>query len=111
MAVILRAICTSDVQNLLWQPKSEMGVSMFETAKSKGAKTMRPSINQPSARIYQFPTAGRAAVNGNRNAAEMIANPAPMKGTAVACGGAWYHDEAIQESERVRTNLHRFPAR
>jgi hypothetical protein len=72
---------------------------------------MRPSFNQVSAKIYQFPTTGRGAVNGNRNAAESMTNPAPMRVAAVACGGAWYHDEAIQEAERVRTNLHRFPAR
>ena len=50
------------------------------------------TLNHGSATIYQFPLRGRFAVNADR-AETTLALP---QGAKVAVGGAWYHDEAIQ---------------
>ena len=61
---------------------------------------MNSSLNHGSAKIYQFPAGGRAALGGRRTDE---AKPAVEQGsprmTEVTVGGAWYHDAAIQESK------------
>jgi Protein of unknown function (DUF2735) len=68
-----------------------------------GEITMNTSLNQGSARIYQFPVGGRAALAGHRHdEIKTSADAALSRVSQVAVGGAWYHDEAIQESKPVR---------
>jgi hypothetical protein len=62
--------------------------------------------SQESARIYQFPAGGRAALGGKRWD-EFNSNPAIGPGFERAreavCSGSWYHEAAIQEAaERGR---------
>jgi hypothetical protein len=68
---------------------------------------MTTSLNQGSARIYQFPAGGRSALGARRqdetrSAADLGPNLGPSRVSDVAVGGAWYHEAAIQESKPVR---------
>jgi hypothetical protein len=64
---------------------------------------MNTSMNHGSARIYQFPAGGRAALAGRRyDEARAVADLAMSRAAEVAVGGAWYHDAAIQDSKPVR---------
>lgn len=56
---------------------------------------MPPSPQQGSARIYQFPTGGRAALNGRRSS-DVPAAPATE---TVMCSGSWYHEAAVQDAK------------
>ena len=59
--------------------------------------------SQGSARIYQFPVGGRAALAGRRQEEiKTSADAGLSRASQVAVGGAWYHDAAIQESKPVR---------
>jgi len=61
---------------------------------------MNSSLNLGSARIYQFPAGGRAALGGRRyGEAEPAAEQSSSRMTEVSVGGAWYHEAAIQESK------------
>jgi hypothetical protein len=66
---------------------------------------MTTSLNQGSARIYQFPAGGRAALGGRRydetKAVTDLAASA-SRVSDVAVGGAWYHDAAIQDAKPGR---------
>jgi hypothetical protein len=53
------------------------------------------TLDHGSATIYQFPARGRFAVNADRNDASSTL----PRGTKVAVGGAWYHDEAIRNED------------
>jgi len=60
---------------------------------------MSTSFEQRSARIYQFPTGGRAALGGHRYGdAQTAQQAAPAIQTSI-CSGSWYHEEAIQEAK------------
>jgi hypothetical protein len=59
---------------------------------------MSTSFNQESAKIYQFPAGGRAALGGRRYGEAKPAIDAPRVNEAV-CSGSWYHEEAIQEEK------------
>jgi hypothetical protein len=64
-------------------------------------KKMSANLNQGSAKIYQFPAGGRAALGGRRygddkQAADLAASP--IAGAA-ACSESWYHEAAIQEAK------------
>ena len=62
---------------------------------------MTEDLHRHSAAIYQFPAGGRAGVGGRRDLAtpaEEFAAPRVTK----AVSSAWYHDEAIEEANRVR---------
>lgn len=64
---------------------------------------MNTGLNHGSARIYQFPAGGRAALGGRRYEETGTASDlASSRASEVAVGGAWYHDAAIQESKPVR---------
>jgi hypothetical protein len=58
---------------------------------------MSTNLNQESARIYQFPAGGRAALGGRRygETKPSIDANAPR---ANLCSGSWYHEAAIQDS-------------
>ncbi|MGH6679697.1 MAG: DUF2735 domain-containing protein [Bradyrhizobium sp.] len=59
---------------------------------------MNTDLNQASAKIYQFPPGGRAAL-GRRHHEET--KPAAGQGSppTEACSGSWYHEDAIEESD------------
>ena len=64
---------------------------------------MNSSLNHGSAKIYEFPAGGRAALGGRRHdetepAAADLGSPRVI---AAACSGSWYHEAAIQESKPV----------
>jgi len=61
---------------------------------------MNTSLNQGSAKIYQFPAGGRQALGGRRydesKAATDRTSP-PVSETN--CSSSWYHQAAIDESK------------
>ena len=65
--------------------------------------SMNTNLNPGSAKIYQFPAGGRAAL-GVRRHEETKAVPASdsLRVSEAACGGSWYHEAAIQESKPLR---------
>ena len=64
---------------------------------------MNTGLNQATAKIYQFPAGGRAALGGRRygetKAATEFAAPAA---NLADCSGSWYHAEAIQDAKTGR---------
>ncbi len=64
---------------------------------------MTTKSDRASAQIIQFPARGRFA-----SAIQIEENPAMSAAASrvakVALGGAWYHDEAIEEAARDRNN-------
>jgi Protein of unknown function (DUF2735) len=57
---------------------------------------MNTSLNQGSARIYQFPAGGRSALGGSRQeTTKSVADLASALVSEVDCSGSWYHQEAI----------------
>jgi hypothetical protein len=64
-----------------------------------GEIEMTASLNQGSAKIYQFPAGGRAALGGRRyEETRTVTELASSRVSDVAIGGAWYHDAAIQDT-------------
>jgi hypothetical protein len=61
---------------------------------------MNTGLNNGSAKIYQFPAGGRAALGGRRYEEAGIATDvaSPHLSEAVY-GGSWYHEAAIEESK------------
>jgi hypothetical protein len=64
---------------------------------------MTTSIPRGSAQIYEFPPRGRFALN-RRDESQLRADPQPQPLVKVACGSGWYHDAAIQEADKPRSN-------
>ena len=63
--------------------------------------------NQESARIYQFPAGGRAALGGKRwDEFESAAPQRLERFNEVACSDSWYHQAAIQEAADKRGRDH-----
>ena len=64
---------------------------------------MSANRSQESARIYQFPAGGRAALGGQRydEFTRLTVQASPRVNEA-ACAGSWYHEEAIREAEHGR---------
>ena len=62
---------------------------------------MNTGVNQGSARIYQFPTGGRAALGGRRYGEAKTEFAAPPTNLA-DCSGSWYHAAAIEEANPGR---------
>jgi Protein of unknown function (DUF2735) len=64
---------------------------------------MNTSLNHGSARIYQFPAGGRAALGGRRyDEIKSAADQSSPRVNEIVCSGSWYHEAAIQESKPVR---------
>ena len=61
---------------------------------------MKSSLSDGSAKIYQFPVGGRAALLGSRygETQSPIDQNTPRVNETI-CSGSWYHEEAIQESK------------
>jgi hypothetical protein len=65
--------------------------------------SMNTSLNQGSAKIYQFPAGGRAALGVRRQEeTKVAANFGSLRVSEAACGDSWYHEAAIQESLPAR---------
>jgi hypothetical protein len=66
---------------------------------------MNTSLNQGSAKIYQFPAGGRAALGGRRydevKSAGQLGN---YRLNEAACSDSWYHEAAIQEAKSKPTS-------
>ena len=62
---------------------------------------MNTGLNQGSARIYQFPTGGRAALGGRRYGEAETEFTAPPANLA-DCSGSWYHAAAIEDDKSGR---------
>jgi hypothetical protein len=61
---------------------------------------MNTSLNQGSAKIYQFPAGGRSALGGRRyEEAKAASDLAPSRVNETNCSGSWYHQAAIDESK------------
>jgi hypothetical protein len=73
----------------LARPSDSFG--RYASDEKQGLKTMT-TLDHGSATIYQFPARGRFAANAERSDAK----PVLPLGAKLAVGGAWYHDEAIQ---------------
>lgn len=59
---------------------------------------MSANLNQGSARIYQFPAGGRAALGG-RSYGEAKPVPETPRVNEAVCSGSWYHEDAIREAQ------------
>ena len=60
---------------------------------------MNRNMSDGSARIYQFPQGGRAALGGSRYSdGEAATQSAPAIQPSI-CSGSWYHEEAFQEAK------------
>jgi hypothetical protein len=57
---------------------------------------MSTNWNQGSAKIYQFPVGGRAALGGHHAESKPVER-APYVSEAL-CSDGWYHEEAIRQS-------------
>ena len=61
---------------------------------------MNSSLNHGSAKIYQFPAGGRAALGGRAyEEAKAVTEVASHRVSEAACSDSWYHAAAIQESK------------
>jgi hypothetical protein len=65
-------------------------------------KMINTSLNEGSAKIYQFPAGGRAALGGRRYGETKTADIASALAGDSACSGSWYHEAAIEESNPGR---------
>jgi len=59
--------------------------------------SMNQTLNQGSARIYQFPAGGRAALGGRSYRETKPIDNTPRVHEAAISSGSWYHEEAIRE--------------
>ena len=63
---------------------------------------MNTGLNEGSAKIYQFPAGGRAALGGRAYGETKAKDIAPALAGDSACSDSWYHEAAIQESKPGR---------
>lgn len=59
-------------------------------------------VNEGSAKIYQFPAGGRAALGGRRYSETTASEFAAPSVNLADCSGSWYHAEAIQDAKPGR---------
>jgi hypothetical protein len=70
--------------------------------RSRSRRTaMNQTLNHGSARIYQFPAGGRAALGGRSFGATKSIDQTPRAHEAAIYSGSWYHEEAIQQDKLV----------
>jgi hypothetical protein len=61
---------------------------------------MNSNLGQGSAKVYQFPVGGRAALGGRRyGEATLPADRLSSPSVETICSGSWYHQEAIDEAK------------
>ena len=63
---------------------------------------MNTGLNQGSAKIYQFPAGGRAALGGRRYGETKPADLATQPVNLADCSDSWYHAAAIQDAINER---------
>jgi Protein of unknown function (DUF2735) len=61
---------------------------------------MNTDLDQGSAKIYQFPAGGRAALGGRRYDETIAMEAAASQINVADCSGSWYHASAIEEAKR-----------
>jgi hypothetical protein len=61
-------------------------------------------VNEGSAKIYQFPAGGRAALGGRRygETGTAVSEFAVPTANLADCSGSWYHAAAIQDTKPGR---------
>jgi hypothetical protein len=59
---------------------------------------MNAGLNQGSAKIYQFPQGGRAALAGRRYGDTRAVTELAVSANVADCSGSWYHAAAIQDA-------------
>jgi hypothetical protein len=62
---------------------------------------IKARVNERSAKIYQFPAGGRAALRSRRygeTKTELAEQPINL----ADCSGSWYHADAIRDSQPER---------
>jgi hypothetical protein len=59
---------------------------------------MNTGLHQGSAKIYQFPLRGRLALGARL---EETKSATEINAPRTVCGSGWYHEAAIQDSERT----------
>jgi hypothetical protein len=80
--------------------KPESRSRCFEAEVSTKEKMMNTSLNQGSAKIYQFPAGGRSALGGRRyDESKAVTDLASSRVNETNCSGSWYHQAAIDESK------------
>ena len=60
---------------------------------------MNQTLNHGSARIYQFPAGGRAALGGRRLGETRAIDQNTPRVNEAMCSDSWYHEEAIREAQ------------
>jgi hypothetical protein len=66
---------------------------------------MNTSLNHGSAKIYQFPAGGRAALGGRRyDEVKSASQPGNYRINEAACSESWYHEAAIEEARAKPTS-------
>ncbi len=61
---------------------------------------MTTNTSQASATIYTFPARGRFATNDKREDTKPANTVTLPRFAKLVVGGAWYHEQAIQDAER-----------
>jgi len=60
---------------------------------------MNSGLSQGSAKIYQFPVGGRAALAGRRHGETRLpADHASPPANVSICSDSWYHQDAVDEA-------------
>jgi hypothetical protein len=62
---------------------------------------MTTTVHRETAKIYQFPAGGRAALIAGRGITQILEVPSPVRPSTNVYGGSWYHEAAIQEADPV----------
>jgi hypothetical protein len=65
---------------------------------------MTTNSDRASAEIIQFPARGRFATASQHEEKPAMSTAAEARVARIAMGGAWYHDEAIEQAARDRKN-------
>ena len=61
---------------------------------------MHNSLSPGSAKIYQFPVGGRAALEGRRYGdARIPSDRVSLPVNETICSGSWYHQDAVDEAK------------
>jgi hypothetical protein len=61
---------------------------------------MNNGLSHGSAKIYQFPAGGRAALGGrDYGETRLPADHASLPVKETICSGSWYHQEAVDEAK------------
>jgi Protein of unknown function (DUF2735) len=63
---------------------------------------MSEDTQRKSAKIYQFPAGGRAALSGAREMTKPASDVKAPPAVRVVFGSSWYHEAAVQEAEQSR---------